>query len=126
MRELGCFCFVDTLGGPWALLGVALQGLSQGTDFVLFSWLLLWMLCTFQRMLFYSLINGLLVVRVIAVVHARVDLAVDVTRHLWSTAGLDFWWYCCGLSDVEIRHRAGRPRVWGWSGFRGIAVWAGV
>ena len=37
-----------------------------------------------------------------------------------STAGLVSWRYCGGLSDVEIRHRAGR--VWGWLGFGGIAV----
>ena len=68
----------------------------------------------FRRMLFYSLINGLPVVWIIAVVHAGVGLAVDVTGHLWC--------YCCGLSDMEIRHWT--ERVWGWSGFGGIAVWA--
>ena len=82
MGGLRCLCFVDMLGGPWALLGVALQGLSQGTNFVLFSWRLLWMLPTFRRMPFYSLINGLPVVRVIAVVHAGVGLAVNVTTNL--------------------------------------------
>ena len=70
MRGLECLCFGDMLGGLWASLGVALRGLSQGTDFVLFSWLLFWMLPTFRRMLFYSLIDGLPVVRVTAVVRA--------------------------------------------------------
>ena len=41
-----------------------------------------------------------------------------------STAGLVLWCYCGGLSDVEIRHQAGR--VWGWSRFEGMAVWASV
>ena len=73
-----------------ALLGVALQGPSQGTDFVLFSSLLLWMLPTFQRMLFYSLINGLPVVQVIVVVHAEVGLAVDVIANLWVYCWVSF------------------------------------
>ena len=45
---------------------------------------------TFRRMLFYSLINGLPVVRVIAVVHAGVDLAVDVTENLWVYCWVSF------------------------------------
>ena len=78
----------------WAVHGLCLVwlcgGLFQGTDFVLFTWLLLWMLPTFRRMLFYSLIDGLLVDRVIVVVHARVGLVVDVTGHLWVYCWVSF------------------------------------
>ena len=37
MGGLWCLCFLDVLGGLWASLGVALWGLFQGTDFVLFT-----------------------------------------------------------------------------------------
>ena len=56
---LGYLSFGDVLDNLWYLLGAALRELFQGTDFVLFSWLLLWMLAAFWRMLFYSLINPL-------------------------------------------------------------------
>ena len=97
MGGLGCLCFGNMLGGLWASPVLALWGLSQGTDFVLFSCLLLWMLPTFQGMLFYSLINGLPVVQVIVVVHVSVDLAVDATAHLWVYCWVSFlvllWWF---------------------------------
>ena len=64
----GCLHFGDMLDGLLASLGVALWGLSHGTDFVLFSWLLLWTLAAFWRMLFYNLINGFPIVWVIAMV----------------------------------------------------------
>ena len=65
MGGLGCLHFWDMLDSLWASLDAALRGLSQGTDFVQFSWLLLWMLAAFRRMLFYSLIIGFPVVWVI-------------------------------------------------------------
>ena len=56
------------LDSLWALLGAILSWLSQGTDFVLFSWLLPRMLAAFQKALFDSLIDGFPVVRVLVVV----------------------------------------------------------
>ena len=69
MGGLGCLHFGDMLDNLWALLGAVLRGLSQGAPVLSYFhgccsgyWLLLAMT------LFYSLINGFLIVQVIAVV----------------------------------------------------------
>ena len=122
---LVCLPFGDMSDSLWASLGVALGGgASQSTDFVLFSRLLLWMLVAFRRRLIYSLINGFLIVWVIAVVRGS-GLSSGCYRALVDLlAGLVSLRYCGGLNDMEARHRAGR--VWGWSGFGGMTAWAGV